>query len=459
MREYPSQTTWFEGRWFNDIIYQASGIGGVQAFQMAVGAGIQIINGFLFASLTVTNRLDIFLIAAFIALYPAVLDYYAFTSDHIFFTFGDTLALLGVLALDRIADRRIGVAVAALCFLLCLATYPPKLALIGVLLLIWCIQGALAAGNDLRLLLIDRLVPAAAAGLAGLFAYYISSKLVVIAAGQERTHINDVRGVLRQLAIAYPEIFRQFTQAMYLPRVLIMLPAVGIALGFAALVWQASQRAWGAVLAVVLLAMLFPWASRLSYIVNDQTWVDTGRILMPQAYCFLFFLVSAWAVPRLREISTVLVVVLLYFFVINDSQEANAGAMKTIYDVQKLNRLVARVETVVPDFGTTRLPVVVIGGLDFPSRNRSRIKSYDGKPYIWHGASETFAPYRQVDLLNFFLGHDYVKRPSKAQIDAALASVQGHRPWPAPESVYLQDGVLVMLLQPYGPDSPVTWSR
>jgi hypothetical protein len=156
-------------------------------------------------------------------------------------------------------------------------------------------------------------------------------------------------------------------------------------------------------------------------------------------------------------LSTGILAVLLYFFVIDGSQEMNAAALKRIYDVEKLNRIVSRIDTVVPELGETPLPIVVIGGLDYGGEQRQRLKSYGLKPYYWQDVTETFAPYRRVELLNFFFGHNYVTWPTKAQVDAAVTSVQGRRPWPAPEAVYLQNGVLVMLLQRYEPHR--VWRR
>ncbi len=104
------------------------------------------------------------------------------------------------------------------------------------------------------------------------------------------------------------------------------------------------------------------------------------------------------------------------------------------------------------------VPVVVIGGLDF-STEEQRLKRYPNRLYKAHLTSETFAPYRQTEILNFFLGSDVMARPSQAQIDQAIASAKGRRPWPAPDSVYVEDGVAVILLQPYRDGMSVTWPR
>ena len=144
---YPSFKTKQEGRWFADIIILLTGGSGVQAFQMAFGSAIQIINGFLFASLLRVKKIFyIFLMAVFLALHPAFLDYYSFTVDHISFALGDTLGLLGVVVLARTPDQRVGIVLAIVCFVLMLATYQPKIGLMAVLLLIWCLDGVADIG-------------------------------------------------------------------------------------------------------------------------------------------------------------------------------------------------------------------------------------------------------------------------------------------------------------------------
>ena len=453
LRSFPSYyTTFSEGRWFNDVIYAFVGVGGAQSFQMAIACGIQIVNGFLFAALLgVTRRWYIFLIAAFVSLYPAILDYYSFTSDHIAFVVGDTFALLGVLALDRMDGRKAPVGVAALCFLLCLATYQPKIALIAVLLLMWCIRGTLDR-RDIKSMVVERVVPASMTFALAVIAYYVSTRLIIVSP-QPRTHINDLYTFLQQVLQAYPEVWRYFTKADYLPRPLQALPLLGIALGSIALVWQVRKNGWSMISAVLVLLAAFPLALQLSYLINDATWRNTGRILAAHAYFVLFFLASAWALPRLRVISMTIMGVMLYYFVIVAAQETNAAALKTVYDLQKLNRIVARVESLIPPGGVS---VVAIGSM--ANKQFSEYGAYPNTLYRPHLKSDTFAPYRQVGILNFLLGRDLLRAPTRAQVGAAVASAEDRDPWPSPKSVYVHDGILVVLLSRYKPGAAATWS-
>jgi hypothetical protein len=469
VQDYPSFKTLGEGRWFADILVQLTGGSGVQSFQMALASGIQVVNALLFAALLhVTNRFYIFLVAAFLSLHPAFLDYYSFTVDQVSFTIGDTLALLGVIALDRVPDRRMGVLLATLCFVLTLATYQPKIALVASLLLIWCVQGTSLvpkgreSGNGRQSMLhlaIRYLLPAAFTFATALGLYYLSVKLTVILS-VEKSQTNDLEGVFSQLMLAYPETFRNFTVRVdYLPNILKYVPALGILLGTAAVACQAYHVQKGLALAALMLVALFPAALQLSYIINEYTWQDTGRVLAPHAYCLLFFLTSGWSLPWFRPLATFLVAVLVYYFCIVGTQETNAVALKTSFDLGKINRIVTRLESIVPDLCGRQLPVVVVGQLAFTGEETERLKRYPNNLYKAQVREETFKPYRQVELLNFFLGRDAVSLPTQAQLDAALVSQQGRRPWPAPDSVYEQDGVIMILLEPYGPDVPVTWPR
>ena len=73
-----------------------------QPFQMFAAVTPQAINGILFARLPgLTKRFEVFLAAAVVCLYLAILDTYTyrFARDHPTFAIGDTLALAGILCL------------------------------------------------------------------------------------------------------------------------------------------------------------------------------------------------------------------------------------------------------------------------------------------------------------------------------------------------------------------------
>jgi hypothetical protein len=459
---YPGFTTLVEGRWFSDILFQLTGGSGVQPVQMAIAAALQIVNAFLLAALLgIRKQSHRLILALFLAAHPAFLDYYSYVLGDISFVAGDTLALLGVLALDRIRSRIAGALLAILCLVLSLATYQPKIALIGILLLIWCLLGLTrttaepaqpgnASPRGLVRVVLGLIVAVTAAAI------YSASALLIVAVGTgERTHLNAIGVLLHEALVAYPETYANFTsRVQYLPPWLTFLPLLVAAIGAAALLLRTPRRYWPLSL---LLILLLPPALQASYLVNDQTWHFSGRILSADAYLLACLLALGWSVVPLRAVVTVAAWLMIYFFSLLATQAVNAAAMVTIFDLGKINRIVARMESVVPDLYDRPRAVVIVGDLTFASRQQ--FTGYSRFPYGAGLDTEAFANYRQVEILNFFLGREILMRPSNVEVSAVLSGAAGHRPWPAPESVYVQDGAMVVLLRPYAPDVSVTWPR
>jgi hypothetical protein len=474
---YPSFRTTVVARWFADFLNYLVGGAGVQSFQMAIGAGIQAINGILFAILLGLNkRLYVFLSAAFICLHPAFLDYYAFTKDHIAFTFGDTLAILGVLALDRVRNCLSSVFSATTCFVLTIATHQPKIALIALLLLIWCIRGAAGLGakaevsgrSPLRHYAMTFLLPAGFTFLAAAGLYFLSERLVLIAPDSAYMKINDFVEFFQQIVAAYRETFLYFTLRVdYLPVMIRLLPILAVTLGLTILTLMAWRRNVLLGLTVLMLVGLIPLALQLSFIINNNTEAHAaGRILAPQAYCLLFFIACLWLYKQSQQVATVLAAIFVYYFAIIGTQETGELAMRHIFNVGKINRIVAKLEMIIRDTDMHDVPVVVIGYLepDTTHWNGSQpapMRKFANELYGSEARSEVFNVYRQDEILNFFLGQIglTVVRPTQAQVDAAIASQWGRRPWPASDAVYLHNGVVVILLQSYGPNVPVTVPR
>lgn len=462
---YPSYTTLSEGRWFADLLFMAFGGSGVQSLQMATATALNIVNAFILASLLgVSGRLRLLLVATLLSLHPAFLDYYSYTMPHMALVTGDTLALLAALALDRMRDRRLAVSLASLGFLLTLATHQPKIALIALLLLISCIRAATVplpgrahAGALGRCLL--RIRDAILAFGTALALYLFSLWLTLKDSPGPRTWVNNANQIATQLMRSYRATLENVTiQVDYLPAFLAWLPAAVALLGVTALLLRARRGGGATVLLTLALVALIPPALRASYIVNHYTAPVGGRFLSSHAYALIFLLVSAWSISFLRHAVIAVGVILTYCFAVVASQETNAAALQTIYDLSKINRVAIRIEDVVPDLYEKPRPVVVVGAL--PLVQSGTFKRHPNSLYRAN-TSESFAGYRQVEILNFFLGRPGVTSPKKAEIDAALADEGARRPWPAPESVFMKDGVVVVLLEAYAPGVRVTlpWPR
>ena len=389
---YPSFKTWYEGRWFADFLIFIFGGSGVQSLQMFLATGIQVTNGLLFCRfLNVTDRFFIFLITSFLALHPAFLDYYSFTVDNIEFTFGDSLALIGVLTLDCLRYRYLGATICTACFVLTIATYQPKIALVAALLIIWCIKGAVSEDDlprqsssgpigTVTSLGLDRILISVIVFLSAIGLYFLSLLATIRFDQGNRNHINDVGHMLWSAALSYAEVIRDFTSRVdYLPHIFRPLPAAIIIGGIITIVWGGWVTYRLRSLPAVFTLFLLPPALQLSYIINDRTWEAAGRILSPQAYVFAFFLVSLWSHKVTRALAVTVTILMVYFFCIVGSQESNSAEMNMLFDVNKINRIVSRIEDVVPDLYARHWPVVVVG--DFSNVGRRRFTKYRNSLY------------------------------------------------------------------------------
>jgi hypothetical protein len=474
---YPSFRTTVVARWFADFLNYLVGGAGVQSFQMAIGAGLQAINGILFAVLLgLKKRLHVFLSAAFICLHPAFLDYYSFAKDHISFTFGDTLAILGALALGRMKNAALAVSSATACFSLSIATYQPKIALVALLLLINAVSGAvnlIAKADVTRTFLLRRFLavyflPAFLSFSGAVILYAFSARAMLITPDSTLTKINGPGEMLYHVVNSFPKTVLDFTVRVdYLPRILSFLPSFAVLLGSTILVVKAARIRIFLGLIVLLFLILIAIALQLSLIINDNTYEHAARILTPYAYCLLFFIASLWLNKYLQPVATIIAAIFVYYFAIIGMQEAGELAMRHIFNVTKINRVVARIEVLMADVDKDEVPIVVIGYLtpntsywkDTPQP--APMRKFTNEFFSPQARSEVLNVYRQDEIFNYFLGRTglTVVRPTQNQVDDAIASQWGKRHWPASDSVYVNNGVIVVLLQSYGPGVPVTVPR
>jgi hypothetical protein len=85
--------------------------------------------------LGIKKAIYVIILSGIFFLYPGFLDYYSFASNHIDFVAGDSLALLGFMLIFRLRDLPGRCLCAALCWFLALSVYAPKVALIGLFML------------------------------------------------------------------------------------------------------------------------------------------------------------------------------------------------------------------------------------------------------------------------------------------------------------------------------------
>ena len=474
VQPYPSHRTRDEGRWLQDLIIFFQGGAGVQPFQMFAAVTLQGINGILFARLLgLTKRFEVFLVAAVICLYPAILDTYSFASDHLTFAIGDTLALAGILCLASQRPSPTNAVVSGLCFMLSLAAYGPKIAFIGLLCLCHLAM-SVATDNDATdsnaadsdatgprsgdpTATLLRLGYVFAVFAAACLCYYASSKLVVTQDAGMRVQLNSAGQMGKAAVQAYHKFFRYCTvDSDYLPVFLRALPAMAVALGTVSLLLSARRKGATAIAILAILLSLIPLAVRAAYIINGNTYENNGRITYVNGYALVFFLAAALHRPLLKWCAMGILLLLFYVMAVVGTQETNAAAMKTIYETNMINRLAARIEEQTEGLYEGKRAIVVVGALpEFPYQRYARYRNQRMQP---HSRFTAFPFFRQVEILNFLFGQDVLQLPTAAQVERATASTKDRKPWPAADSVYLEDDVVVVLLQKYKEGVPRTIS-
>ncbi len=457
---YPSYKTKIEGRWFSDLLLRLLGGAGVQSSQMYIAIGLFIVNAIIVAEMFgAEGRIATFFAAAFLSVYPAILDRYSFPGCEIMFVTADTFAVLAVFVLHRQRNAWKALAGAVPLIVLCLATYQPAIGLAAFLVLAFCVLLILRTqeGDSHNVIPVGRLAAAIGAMVLGMAAYYATVRMTVSLNTHQRTHVNSLQEVIGQIIGSFPAFVKYFTSGSdYLPPSLRWLPLTVILLGSVSLIFMAWRKRFPAVLAVIFLLGLMPVALRATYIINSQSFEDVGRIVYPYGFALLFFLLASRRIRRLRMVSYSAIILLTYFCLVLATQETNKAYLKKIFDTNKINRIAARIENVVPDLYSKKRPLVVAGYL---SMNDANYKNYPNTGNRSQLNEETFIFYRQPELLNFYFGRDVLDSPTIQQRDRAILSMKGRRPWPAPDSVYVADGIVVVLLEEYKPGVPITWTK
>ena len=288
---FPSHRTTTVGRWFADIIDYFLGNTGDPSFQMSLAAGIQVLNGLLFSLLIeIKRKIRILFSILFISLHPAFLDYYSFSRDHVGFTLGDALCLLGVISIYKIRGLWWPTLLASFCFVLALSIYQPKISFITVLMVLMFIKITVASAATERISTRSTLalmqtnflryaLPAILALLVAAALSFVSSELVMSRPEAEHTKINGAVQIYRGILASYPKILSYYSTLVdYLPDFLHLAPIVVILPGLAILVARAFRSNWLLGSSALFLAALLPPALQLSFIVNDQT-PTAARIL------------------------------------------------------------------------------------------------------------------------------------------------------------------------------------
>jgi hypothetical protein len=245
-----------------------------------------------------------------------------------------------------------------------------------------------------------------------------------------------------------------------LPSKIRFLPIAIILAGVArALIMAGRSRSLPGITIVVLALFAAPPAISATWIVNNEAW-NSGRLYPAHAYFFLFLLAYLLRWNRARKPAMTGAVLLCWLLINLGSQQANAIEFKSLYEQAFVQRIVSRVELLMPPGNSERKPqaIVVIGEL--PPFAINKYIRYPMKAATSHALNSTaFARYRQVEIVNFFLGHEGVRRPTEIEQKLIINQSRNASAWPAPSSTFLIDDTIAVVLQPFKPGTQITWNE
>jgi hypothetical protein len=461
---YPSYITKTEGRWMQDILINLQGGSGNQSVQMIIAAMLQAVNGTLFAHwLNLKRQFHVFLIAALLCLFPPFLDYYGFPRDNFNFVFGDTLCILGAYLLKR--GTLISALSSSLFYWLSLSIYQPKIALVA-LTAIGCIilrateenTGKRTIGN--WQLLKEFSLPSLSIAIALTF-YWLSYKFFAVDSYGNYTHINNLEEIITELSKAYSKTLQYFSGDIGgLPLNLRFLPLIIIAAGASravAIVMHTKGKL--AAFMVGISILLGPAAINATWIINREAWLSPGRMYTAYAYFFVLFLSFLLLWKFLQRIAEITALTISYFLFILASQQANALEIRNAYEISFINRIVHRVETLIPaPTATGTKPALVVVG-EIPNFEFSRHVRFPPKFGVSHALNYwTFATYNHVDMINFFLGRDAVRAPTNSEKQEVIDESSNVQPWPNQQATFISPSKAIgVVLEKHRPGGSVTW--
>lgn len=438
--KYPSFKTYGEARWLADLLIQIFG-SGAQVMQAWLGFAIQALNGVLFADLIgVNGRWKRLLIVLLVCLHPVLLDFYSFIADNVSFTLGQTLAIGAALALSRVRQVWLAIVVASLLTMLSLAAYPPLISVVLTVHLAMLLSRAGYAESGARLW--REAIRSGAAVVSGTLLYLVTARLALRTDGDKRTTINTLSGIIREATDAYVTVFKSTVgQITNLPALATWAFTAMLVIGFVALLVQSFRKSlFRGVLAAILIAAM-PLAIMASYVINSESFDNTGRLVGGYPYAFAVFALPLLTFQLTRWLGGAVVGLATYGFAFIAVQENSYIAAKNNYETQTLNRLIDRIELMLPN--DEPAPIVVIGR--FTLDQLDKIVQFPKRPLRPHTTLPSFATFRHASLTNYLAGRELVTEPTQLQVDRAIVDAQSHRLWPYEGSVYMLDEIVVVV--------------
>lgn len=466
-RNYPSFVTLQEGRFIGDIIYFLQGGSGIPTLHMAIAVAIQLINGFLAASLLeIRGNFAKFCLICIFAIHPAITDYYSWGGCGIIFCLGDTFAIASVLFLFK---RGLSNMFVSALFIVCaVATYQPKVSLFAALLILACMSKVLNIANiDLLSNITNKnskiffrsFFRIAGVGLVSIVIYYLFFKLTVPeiqqTSGSHRLHINNT---LPDLLKAIGNIFSYtnkyfFSNVNFLHPNELFLTAIITAFFFVFGIFQMLKtRGQSKILIITLFTTLFlllPFAMNLVFIITKKAYATDGRFFGAYALVLGYFL--SFLVDKKIKIFYLISVFLILFFIFDNAQYSYRAYLQNRFEFSFATRIVARLEEIIDPSKSYKL--VSLGNLPWSDiqtalsrkgnmRTREVVANYDQPGFIH---------YRRAEYLNFLLGRQAFTASSSAD-QANVKKLIGERKiylsrWPHTNSIIITpDNCIVLSL-------------
>jgi len=475
LNSFPSFRTWGEGRWLEDVIILLQGGSGVQSVQMILATLLQACNALIFLRLLgVSKAAHVVILGGILCLHPSFLDYYSFTSDHLAFVAGDSLALLGFLLIARLRDKPSRFFGTAFCWFLALSVYAPKLTLIGLFVLMLpllklFIKPALQREN--RTVGLDGcsiespslvgqpgedLLLGLGAMVLALVSFWLSTKILVTNPIAVRTYINTVPEAFAEIVSSYGHWIAVMLDGLASgSRWYALLPLLFVLIGFALMLWTALKQNWQLGLLTAVVLLLIPPVLHLTWLLNRFTPLQGGRYVTAYAYLLVFCLALLLLLRPARKVVLGFAGLLFWCYFVLASQMAQAIQIKTAYELGFINRLVTRMEPLLVGDPEKPQPVVVFGHYpEFPTKNYVSWPLQANRSQLL--GTRAFADYRQADILNVVLGRRVLRPPDPAELEQARRASLKVQPWPASDAVFREGESVVMVLEPDGPGRSAT---
>jgi hypothetical protein len=305
----------------------------------------------------------------------------------------------------------------------------------------------------------ELLVPAFSVAVA-MTIYWITYKLSAPYSAGIRTHTNSFEEVIPEFLKSYSTTIQFFTGDLGgLPNMIRLMPLMIIVAGASVAAASALLARGGlATLLVLISVFLSPAAINATWIINKEAWPTPGRLYTAYAYFFLFYLSFLLQWRPSRKIIEFTTLAMIYLFFTLASQQANALELKTAYETSFINRIVQRVEPLLPDKTTsdTRPGLVIIG--DIPPFNVKQYVRFQPHLGVSHALNtQGFVSYRHIDIFNFFLGRQGVRRPTSSEQKAVIEESRNAQPWPSQQATFSTSQVIGVVLEKYRPGGSVTW--